>query len=357
MILKLIYYGLFTPLAKLLGALRLWGLDLGFRDPAASGYWRPVRGASIPRLPRAVRRRKNRFSPHHYSLYRNTPGYRPPGPGPSHNALGFRGPEISLRKPEGVFRIACIGESTTYCTGIDDNAATYPGRLGHHLRETHGLDHIEVINAGVGGQTSAETLIHYIFKVQPLAPDLLVYMFGHNDGHARRQPLLSRDYSEYCKTWKREDPAKGKSINQLTRTIEETPLRRASNTGHNSGAYFRDNVFSMASLVEAWGGRIAFVLPPYRDINPDGHVSGANPFHRAIWEHREIVRELGRRKHIPCFDLAGAFPPPPRKSSDSSEHFQDAVHFTALGADTAARAVAAFLARDVIAAGLDPCGS
>ena len=30
------------------------------------------------------------------------------------NALGFRGPEIALRKPPGTCRIVCLGDSTTF---------------------------------------------------------------------------------------------------------------------------------------------------------------------------------------------------------------------------------------------------
>ena len=43
---------------------------------------------------------------------RNLPGYE--GPGFRINARGFRGPEITGRKPDAGFRIACLGDSTTF---------------------------------------------------------------------------------------------------------------------------------------------------------------------------------------------------------------------------------------------------
>ena len=45
---------------------------------------------------------------------------------PDHNRLGYRGPEITIPKPEGVFRIVAIGGSTTYSTGT---TAANPTRL------------------------------------------------------------------------------------------------------------------------------------------------------------------------------------------------------------------------------------
>ncbi|HEX2907938.1 MAG TPA: hypothetical protein VHO69_13800, partial [Phototrophicaceae bacterium] len=45
-----------------------------------------------------------------------------------HNRLGYRGPEITLPKPEGVFRIVTLGGSTTYSSATDSEHS-YPNQL------------------------------------------------------------------------------------------------------------------------------------------------------------------------------------------------------------------------------------
>lgn len=98
------------------------------------------------------------------------------------NALGFRGREISVDKPTGVVRIACVGASTT----VDDHqvAFSYPELLEGFLdawaqHKGLGVD-FEVLNAGCEGYSStdiAETVRHYLL---PLAVDYVVYYEGAN---------------------------------------------------------------------------------------------------------------------------------------------------------------------------------
>ena len=52
------------------------------------------------------------FSPHHYLAYYPSPGY---AKGENrHNSLGYRGEEFAVPKPPSVYRIVCLGGSTTY---------------------------------------------------------------------------------------------------------------------------------------------------------------------------------------------------------------------------------------------------
>lgn len=131
-----------------------------------------------------------RYSPHQYLGYIPTPNFVK---GENrNNALGFRGEEISLVKPDGAYRIVAVGGSTTYSVDVDDYRDSYPHQLEDYLRE-QGFDHIEVINAGVGSYSSFQNFINIQFRVLPVQPDLIIVYQGYNDIHAR----FVYPYSEY----------------------------------------------------------------------------------------------------------------------------------------------------------------
>ncbi|HOC67278.1 MAG TPA: hypothetical protein PLL36_00050 [Candidatus Hydrogenedentes bacterium] len=65
------------------------------------------------------------------------------------NSLGFRNEEITIPKPDGVFRIVCIGGSTTV-EGPHNNL-TYPKVLERLLRSHFHTSRIEAVNCGVDG--------------------------------------------------------------------------------------------------------------------------------------------------------------------------------------------------------------
>jgi lysophospholipase L1-like esterase len=96
------------------------------------------------------------------------------------NALGFRGPEVSRDKPPHTIRIACVGASTTFCTGVTRDEAAWPHRLQEALHRRHPEVQFEVINAGVPGYTVHEGLKNLSKRVLPLQPDLVIYYEAAN---------------------------------------------------------------------------------------------------------------------------------------------------------------------------------
>ena len=67
------------------------------------------------------------------------------------NRQGFRGADVSLKKPDGTFRIMAIGASTTFDTQVSSGDQTWAARLEYWLNQSDLRDPVEVINAGVGG--------------------------------------------------------------------------------------------------------------------------------------------------------------------------------------------------------------
>jgi lysophospholipase L1-like esterase len=103
---------------------------------------------------------------------------------PEHNRLGYRGPDIQIPKPDGIFRIVALGGSTTYGFFLD-STETYPAQLQQVLRDDYGYTNVEVINAGVPFYSTWDSLVNLAFRVLELQPDLVIVYHAINDVYAR----------------------------------------------------------------------------------------------------------------------------------------------------------------------------
>jgi lysophospholipase L1-like esterase len=84
------------------------------------------------------------------------------------NTLGFRGPETTRAKPAGIRRVLLIGDSTVYGHGVAQEA-TFASRLNESLGPM-----IEVINLGVPGYSTEQSINLLELRGWSLEPDLLV---------------------------------------------------------------------------------------------------------------------------------------------------------------------------------------
>jgi lysophospholipase L1-like esterase len=109
----------------------------------------------------------------------------------SHNSLGFRGPETTREKPAGVTRIATLGASTTYSTGVGDDETWQ-----RHLEAELGPG-FEVLNFGVPGYTTVENLIQTALWLSDYQPDVAVYFEGWADARNQHIAHLAPDYSGF----------------------------------------------------------------------------------------------------------------------------------------------------------------
>lgn len=94
------------------------------------------------------------------------------------NNFGYRDYDFIVPKPKGVFRIVCIGASTTE-EGVS-NRDTYPKFLERILRDYFKTEEIEVFNCGISGMT----LNRHIAKLPEyivFQPDIVVIYEGVND--------------------------------------------------------------------------------------------------------------------------------------------------------------------------------
>ncbi len=154
----------------------------------------------------------------------------------SHNSQGFRGREVALKKPEGVFRIVTVGGSSTYGNTPTSDAMTWPARLEWHLNERQTRP-VEVLNAGVVGWNLFESLINLEFRVLDYDPDLVVVYHTINDARCALWTgggEIQRDNSHWRAIWPTHsgspvDPYLERSMTFLIWRRYFTPWYRARN--------------------------------------------------------------------------------------------------------------------------------
>lgn len=79
-------------------------------------------------------------------------------------------------------RILAIGSSSTAGVGATRPEANYPSQLARRLVEAWGEGTVEIVNAGVSGESAPATLRRLkAFLAAPPVPDLVIWQVGTND--------------------------------------------------------------------------------------------------------------------------------------------------------------------------------
>jgi hypothetical protein len=258
----------------------------------------------------------------------------------STNALGLRGPEVRLPKPAGVYRLVCVGGSTTFEGVADDK--TYPALLERKLREHFGTDRIEVINCGVSGLDSGgerRKLPDYL----ALEPDLLLEYNGANDICLAMFPRF------------REEANLGQKLLRRSRLVETLWNRCLQPPeGEIKERYLGQVMANLQALIDAArAGRRAIVFSTFCRPEPSllsreqqqfleydlCHTwgGGANfvtfaTYCRLIDLYNRELEQMCRRRGVPCLPVAVNF-------AGQSSHFVDICHLDPQGIEEKAEII------------------
>ena len=99
----------------------------------------------------------------------------------------------ALAQPNGgrPLQILAIGSSSTLGVGASGPDAAYPAQLEARLSADWGVS-ADVVNAGVGGETSDTTLKRLVAALAGAPPDLVVWQVGTNDAVGGADPEAFR---------------------------------------------------------------------------------------------------------------------------------------------------------------------
>ena len=304
-----------------------------------------------------IRALQSNLIPVPYISYVPDPAY------PGHNDLGYRGSEIAIPKPPGVYRIVSMGGSTTYSTGTTEEES-YPAFLESILRDDYGYNNVEVINAGVSGYTSWEVLSSFAFRVLELEPDMLIYYGALNDLTVRE--WLSSDCYRGLNPQRGLNGQRGLFVERnaklpasalyrlvaisldwmsnpwaLDSSFEPSRVQCERDPGDttletrlvaNSPIYFERNIRNLVTLALAHDVQPVISTWVY-------NIEADRPqlWRQSIAQHNAVTRQVATDMDIPYINLAAEFP------VDSSYWELDGVHLVAAGTYEQASRYAAFL--------------
>ncbi len=252
----------------------------------------------------------------------NVPGFRLAQPEVTIDALGFRGPEVTVTKPAGVVRVVCLGDSTTFGIWLDRPGviradAPYPAEIAR-LAHADGL-RVEVINGGVLGQSSSEALVELLTQVVPLHPDVVTVRLGNND-HGRAlpgdvtplaTPLATRweypvVHAAPAFVWRSE------TVRLVFHAYRQYIARRRvwPSPRRVPAEQFEQNLRRFAAIARERGINLAFVDFPYREIargtspgeafpNPMQAVTSLEELHAVHDEYQAIVARVADETGTP----------------------------------------------------------
>ena len=271
---------------------------------------------------------KFQWSKHHYLNYYPTPNYKRGLT--NHNSLGFRGDEIVRTKQDDTYRIVVLGGSTTYTIEVDDDDSTFTKLLENELNKQIDNLKIEVINAGVGGYTTWESLLNLQLRILDLVPDLIIIYHGTNDVHSRlvTPEYYQSDNSGYRKQWQNPD------INILERStllrifLRKFGLTHQLNLGsvirsdhfvgkqldilsqeeliqilnQNKPIYFKRNIENMIAIARE--NQIAVLLSTWAHTPYFNDYASTLVYQIGFSEHNDVLRSIAIEKNIPLIDFA-----------------------------------------------------
>tara|TARA_B100001093_G_scaffold114152_1_gene106464 strand:+ start:1413 stop:2360 length:948 start_codon:yes stop_codon:yes gene_type:complete len=230
-----------------------------------------------------------------------------------------------LSDHEGVCQIYCLGGSTTYCDGLYDYRDSWPFKLRELInKNSKNL----LINAGVGGWSTIQSLIRYSTWGALIKPKITIFYQAKND----LTPLFNGRSCE-----KKLFPLLENVMLQLDTSFNSNPRLYKKNNDGLASVYTKQiladpdglNRFddewkylyevrcnTIAQIASQWGGKIYFIPELY---------SSDTSYFKALTEMHLIMEKVAKKNaNSEFFDLRKTF-------EFNKKDFLDKCHFSKSG--------------------------
>ncbi|MBS0285740.1 MAG: SGNH/GDSL hydrolase family protein [Proteobacteria bacterium] len=222
---------------------------------------------------------------------------------------GFIGPSEIHENPD--YKIVFLGGSTTECLYMDEHDR-FPYKVGRLLEQSLGKK-VNSYNGGVSANESLHSINILLNKVIPMQPQVVVFMHNIND------LVILRSQGSY---WY---PNSLKSHVQSAKNIftrYEFPENSPGFDEQKISEEFARNLRTFIAIC-----KIRNITPVL--MTQANRVKDDPLYHR----FNDIIREVGLKESVKVIDLANNI-------EGNSENFYDSYHYTAKGADFAAKIIA-----------------
>jgi len=288
------------------------------------------------------------------------------------NAHGFRSPETTMAKPEGVVRVMVIGASETF--GLYESPGKdYPTQMQEVL-DVAAPGRYEVLNAGCAGMTTPRFVDYYPVWLAKFAPDIVVIYPSPSSyvevdppelgvpmraGSPRHLPETLRLIGKTKIVLKRFVPARLQTRLRefllARKTRERPPDWFWQEPPADRPEVYREHIAALIEAIRAngapqiilathatrfpeeredWTDQDRMLMAAWRKFYPKAL---ANCLLEMEERGNEVVFELGEQYGVSVVDLASAVPA-------QGEYFGDFAHFS----DKGARKVANALVRQIL---------
>ena len=302
------------------------------------------------------------------------------------NSLGYRGPEITIPKPDEIYRVVALGGSTTYGLFLDLWQLAYPRQLQEALQRDYGYDQVELVNAGVPHYSTWESAVNMLLRIPDLEPDLIIIYHGINDVGVR---LTDPEFYDGLNSGKgywvdRDDPLPPSVLwrfalkrlgyelpvgYELDATFQRPEEIRSCDQELSAGEiichglnmtagevlsanpplYFERNLRNIIRLARGMNSEALLLTWAYSPL--DFPIAGGGGMvhphlRQGVDEHNAIVRRVAQEEGALFYDLAAAMP-------TDVQYWVNGIHMKAAGTAEMARQIAAYLAGSGILAQSD----
>ena len=266
------------------------------------------------------------------------------------DSLGFRGPEVSLQKAPGTYRIVAIGDSATF--GPHESECAYPYQLPALLAPRQ----VESIDAAIEGYRSDRALARLKKQVMPLHPDLVTVFIGWNDlyqtdprneadqlsiqGNPLAEALM---WSDAAQTFRRLYFLRFNPQRLSTSAIGDEHLLA---TYHPVG--YGERLREIFRTARAGGADVLAITWPTilsDHMSPQAIAKAHYPWYttqlsdlKALYaRYQETLRQVASEENVPVVDAAAAFD---SQVPDKATIFQDSAHLSCDGQTIVANQIA-----------------